>query len=39
MGPGKTSKPGSNSANSMTVSALEAERKFIIKNKKEKTYE
>ena len=41
--PGKTSKPGSNSANSMTMSALEEKRKFTLSKttnkKKEKTYE
>src|SRR5580765_8102507 len=34
--PGKTSKPGSNSANSMTMSALEEKRKpHILKNNEE----
>ncbi len=41
--PGKTSKPGSNSANSMTMSALEEKRKFNIKEqrktKRDKAYE
>jgi len=42
--PGKTSKPGSNSANSMTMSALEEKRKsHILKNNEEqkqrRTYE